>query len=219
MSYEQKGAYMELLILQFNRGHMTSQMIGHTIGQIWEDIKDKFKQDENGLWYNERLDHEKNKRSTYSDSRRNNPKGKNQYTDDQKNRGHKGGHMTNNIENENENIIKGKEKGMGKERDKTEIPFSDFWNLYDKKVGDKAKCERKWKNFKAHEREKIIETLPGWLSQFKDKQFQPYPATYLNQRRWEDEYQPKNNEYDKRSANFPEPKGIPEGYTGYEGIV
>ena len=29
MTFEEKGAYMELLILQFNRGHMTTHMIGH----------------------------------------------------------------------------------------------------------------------------------------------------------------------------------------------
>jgi hypothetical protein len=29
MTFEEKGAYMELLMLQFNRGHMTTHMIGH----------------------------------------------------------------------------------------------------------------------------------------------------------------------------------------------
>ena len=37
---------------QFNRGHMTTDMIGRMIGQLWENIKHKFKQDDDGLWYN-----------------------------------------------------------------------------------------------------------------------------------------------------------------------
>jgi hypothetical protein len=35
MTFEEKGAYMELLMMQFNRGHMTSHMIAQTVGQLW----------------------------------------------------------------------------------------------------------------------------------------------------------------------------------------
>lgn len=91
MTFEEKGAYIDLLMLQFNRGHMTTHMIGHTIGQLWDKIKDKFIQDDNGLWYNERLDMEKERRKTFTESRRNNVLGKNQYT---KNKEKESGHMT-----------------------------------------------------------------------------------------------------------------------------
>lgn len=56
MSIEEKGAYLEILILQFNRGRMTEKMITQLIGQTWTNIQQKFIQDENGLWYNERLE-------------------------------------------------------------------------------------------------------------------------------------------------------------------
>lgn len=85
MTFEQKGAYLELLMLQFNRGRMTKDMIGHTVGQLWDSIKDKFIKDSNGLFYNERLEEEKIKRQNYTASRKNNIKGKNQYS---KKRGH-----------------------------------------------------------------------------------------------------------------------------------
>jgi uncharacterized protein YdaU (DUF1376 family) len=101
MTFEEKGAYMELLMLQFNRGHMTKDMIGRTVGQLWVNIKDKFIQDAEGLYYNERLELEKTKRKTYSESRRNNRKGVNQYT---KKKEHKSGHMTSHMENVNENV-------------------------------------------------------------------------------------------------------------------
>jgi len=52
MTFEEKGAYMELLMMQFNRGHMTTHMIGQTVGQLWVNIKDKFVQDKDGKWYN-----------------------------------------------------------------------------------------------------------------------------------------------------------------------
>jgi uncharacterized protein YdaU (DUF1376 family) len=105
MTFEEKGAYMELLMMQFNRGHMTTHMIGQTIGQLWVNIEDKFTKDEEGLWYNPRLDEEKSKRQNYSNSRRNNKLGTNQH---KKNEEEKGGHMTKHMighmENANENI-------------------------------------------------------------------------------------------------------------------
>jgi len=104
MSFEEKGAYMEILMLQFNRGHMTEHMIGQVIGQLWVNIKDKFIQDDKGLYFNERLDIEKEKRKKYTQSRRNNVSGVNQHTKrDNKDVGHKGGHMTPHMENENIN--------------------------------------------------------------------------------------------------------------------
>jgi uncharacterized protein YdaU (DUF1376 family) len=101
MTFEEKGAYMELLMLQFNRGHMEGHMVGQVVGQIWDKISHKFIQDENGLWYNERLELEKNRRKAFTNSRRNNLKGINQHT---KNKGHINGHMTSHMENEDEDI-------------------------------------------------------------------------------------------------------------------
>lgn len=79
MTFEQKGAYIELLMLQFNRGHMTEHMIGQTVGQLFGQILDKFVKDDAGLWYNPRLDEEKEKRINYVNSRKNNKLGVNQY--------------------------------------------------------------------------------------------------------------------------------------------
>lgn len=98
MTLEQKGAYIELLMAQFNRGHMGGHMCGQIVGQkLWEEVKHKFIQDADGLFYNERLELEKSRRQKFTGSRRNNLKGKNQYS--------KVGHMTSHMENENENSI------------------------------------------------------------------------------------------------------------------
>lgn len=98
MTFEQKGAYMELLMLQFNRGHMTKHMMGQVVGQVLDGILNKFEIDENGLYYNKRLEDEQNKRKLFVSSRVNNISGKNQYT---KTDGHTEGHVTSRMENEN----------------------------------------------------------------------------------------------------------------------
>ena len=65
------------------------------------------------------------------------------------------------------------------------LEFVFFWDWYKKKVWDKNKCEKKRNKLKLDEQEKILEILPRYLSWIKDKQFQPFPETFLNQRRWE----------------------------------
>ncbi|CAB4152749.1 Protein of unknown function DUF1376 [uncultured Caudovirales phage] len=104
MTFEEKGAYMDLLMLQFNRGHMNTHMIQHTIGHLWEQVKCKFIQDNEGLWYNVRLDIEKDKRKTFTESRRNNIKGKTKPIENESYETHMNNHMKPHMENVNENI-------------------------------------------------------------------------------------------------------------------
>jgi uncharacterized protein YdaU (DUF1376 family) len=107
MTFEEKGAYIDLLMMQFNRGHMSIHMITQVIGHVlWESLKHKFVMDASGCWYNERLEIEKNKRISYANSRKNNLKGKNQYTKTEGSRiGHMPEHMENEIENVNVSVI------------------------------------------------------------------------------------------------------------------
>lgn len=108
MSFEEKGAYMELLMMQFNRGHMTSHMVGQVVGQLWDKISSKFIQDEDGKWYNPRLEFEKNARKSFVNSRKNNLKGSNQHREKAS---HMDGHVTSHMENEDVNVNEDKEKG------------------------------------------------------------------------------------------------------------
>lgn len=182
MTFEEKGAYIELLMLQFNRGHMDSHMIGHCVGQIWQRINSKFKQDENGLWYNERLDIEKSKRKAFSESRRNNIKGKNQHTL---------GHMTKHMENENENINE-------VINDNVNIDFEWFWKDYDKKVGAKDKLKKKWNKLTDEERQNAMNYIELYKQSVPDKQFRKNPETFINNKSWNDELIKSNtNNYSK----------------------
>jgi uncharacterized protein YdaU (DUF1376 family) len=131
MTFQEKGAYMELLMLQFNRGHMTKHMIGQVVGQLWDTIQVKFVQDKDGLWYNARLDEEQQKRKKYTESRRNNIKGLNQYSKGEKNKGHVGGHMTYHMENENENENINKKVSKFKKPEVPEITDYFFLKIQD----------------------------------------------------------------------------------------
>lgn len=70
--------------------------------------------------------------------------------------------------------------------------FSSFWKLYPRKIG-KGAAFRSWKKIKSPvETLKLITTALEWQKKSdqwtkSNGQFIPHPATYLNQRRWEDE--------------------------------
>lgn len=86
-----------------------------------------------------------------------------------------------------------KDNNKDKDKDKDNIlniSFDVFWNLYNKKKGSKDNTEKKWNNLKDIDRQKIIDTLPTFLSSIKDKQYIPFPETYLNKQRWNDELEP-----------------------------
>jgi hypothetical protein len=67
------------------------------------------------------------------------------------------------------------------------ISFDDFWNLYDKKKGDKIKLEKKWRSFTNQEREAAMEYIPKYKEAQPDKLFRKDPATFLNNKSWNDE--------------------------------
>lgn len=72
-------------------------------------------------------------------------------------------------------------------REEKEFLFNQFWDLYDKKVGDKKKCQSKWMKLKEEEMEKIFKTLPEYIKATPDKKFRKNVETYLNNKSWNDE--------------------------------
>lgn len=72
-----KGAYMDLLMTQFNFGHLSlddvKTVLGADFDSMWESrLSAKFSVDDNGLFFNKRLEDEKNKRIGFTESRRKN---------------------------------------------------------------------------------------------------------------------------------------------------
>ncbi len=75
MSFEEKGAFMELLLMQFNTGKFTEAQAKHVLSictaHVWGVVKHKFKTDGTFYW-NERLANEIERRKKYTKSRRDN---------------------------------------------------------------------------------------------------------------------------------------------------
>lgn len=67
------------------------------------------------------------------------------------------------------------------------ISFDVFWDLYDKKRGDKDKLIKKWALLKPIDREEIIKHIPLYKQSQPDKNFRKDPQTYLNNKSWKDE--------------------------------
>lgn len=75
-SDEQVGKYMRLLMAQHQHGHLTENQVIFICKSYDKDIMSKFTKDSKGLWYNERLEIEIEKRKNYVLSRSKNKEGK-----------------------------------------------------------------------------------------------------------------------------------------------
>lgn len=84
------------------------------------------------------------------------------------------------------------------------LEFAEFWDAYPRKVG-KGAAERAWLKQRPV-LESVISALswqirqPQWLTE--GGKFIPHPATYLNQRRWEDSPSPSGPNLSGNSAGM-----------------
>jgi hypothetical protein len=195
MTDEQVGRYIRLMCLQHQKGHLSESVVLSVMGgEIDREVIGKLKRDDDGLYYNERLEEETNKRRKYSESRAKNRKGKavskshdnhmsnicNSYDE----------HMVNKNEDVNEDVneVKGTKKRMTYD----DPGFQAFWSAYPNKKAKSAalKAFTKLKPDTAllAEMLKAIEVQKQSAQWQKDNgQYIPNPATWLNQERWEDE--------------------------------
>lgn len=75
LSNEQIGKYIKLLCLQHQHGSLSEKHMLQICGEYDEELYSKFKKDDDGKYYNERLQKETIKRKKYSESRRQNRMG------------------------------------------------------------------------------------------------------------------------------------------------
>lgn len=75
---EQVGKYIRLLCAQHQHGHLTEKQMNHICKSYDDDVFSKFTKDDDGLYYNERLELEITRRRKYSESRSDNRSNKNQ---------------------------------------------------------------------------------------------------------------------------------------------
>lgn len=153
-SRAQKGAYIDLLMAQFDGGKLPLQDIKDILGSdydsMWESrLKDKFEVDENGLFFNKRLHEEQEKRKNFSNSRRKNLKKDSHIID------HISSHITNHsdsyMENENRNVNDNKnEEEIKKLKAEFNFNFADEkilphffdWLIHKKSKNQKYKNEK-----------------------------------------------------------------------------
>lgn len=186
MSDDQVGKYIKLLCYQHQKGHLTERDMLKICLTHDEDIFCKFEKDENGLYYNVRLQQEIEKRKAYSESRR-----QNRIKKDMNNISNS---YDKHMENENENVIVNRnsiknKKNLGK---KEETIYRSFAHLkittaeFDKLIAD------------GWEKEQIDETLDNIQNYAKNKD---YVYLYLTARKWLAK-QPKKGLLPKHLKNF-----------------
>lgn len=75
-------------------------------------------------------------------------------------------------------------KAFSKKEKVLNIPFDNFWDLYDYKSTNKKTAEAKWSRLSNKDRQAAIDHLPSYVKSTPDKTFRKHPTTYLNQEHW-----------------------------------
>lgn len=88
-----------------------------------------------------------------------------------------------------------------------EVGFSTWWNRYPRRV-DKVKAARAWLRLTPDDQSDAAGPgLVGWLQYWQSRnepQFVPYPATWLNNRRWEAEPPKARGRGNRSGRNYDE---------------
>lgn len=101
----------------------------------------------------------------------------------------------------------------------TVLSFFEFWDLYDKKVGDKTKLEKKWNGISEKDRELIKDHIPKYIASQPEKKFRKDPQTYLNNKSWNDEIITENkNTYAKTEYSAKSGRIDPNDQTIFRGL-
>ena len=72
MTFEDRGKFISILCLMHQKGRLSEETISFIVGSVSVNLKSKFDIDENGLWFNKRLELETERRNNFTESRRNN---------------------------------------------------------------------------------------------------------------------------------------------------
>ncbi len=154
MSDEQRGKYILLLCLQHQKGYLTEKDMLNICKTYDKDIYDKFRQNGDGHFYNERMKIESEKRIKYSESRRNNRIAKNLEEENEVKKENISKSYVKHMENENENI--------NEDIDKNKIIFENFRKKY---PGVKRGLDTEFEYFKKSNKDwkNILEKLESSL--------------------------------------------------------
>lgn len=99
---EQVGKYIRLLMAQHQHGHLSEKQVLFICKTHDTEVLSKFVKDENGMYYNEKLESVINARAKFSESRRNNRLGKKKPNLEQQEVNNTSNSYVEHMENENE---------------------------------------------------------------------------------------------------------------------
>lgn len=197
MDMRERGQYITLLCLQRERGHMTMQEITRAVKKPSDEVLSKFRQDEEGKYYNHRMEQEIEKRDAHCQRQRENIAKR--WNKENAHSGIPDGNTDGNttvlpLGNGNGNR---KESVSISEKERKDDRFDVFWKAYPRKVG-KGDARKAFAKVKVP-----VETLLSAIEQqtrseqwtTENGRFIPNPATWLNQGRWEDELPAPEGKY------------------------
>lgn len=199
LTMEERGQYITMILLQHQKGALSTKLIRIQFGGMPSaDVLAKFLIDSDGNYYNKRLDAEKTKRKAHSEKQRKNVMKR--WNKEEKPIPNKYHGITTVIplENENEN------ENVNTTKAKVEIypGFEDFWDMYNKKTGNKEAIKKKFEKLPQKIKEQIIDYLPQYIESTPDKTYRKNPQTFLNNKSWEDEIIIKTKENGSNKNNY-----------------
>lgn len=201
-SNEQLGKYIRLLCSQHQHGGLIDKNSFNTL--VGEDllIRAKFTETDQGF-YNIRLSLEMENRQKKSTNISDAAK------ETWKKRKESNTIVIQSYKNRNTTVIRSEDENEdeSKKSENYEIlvypTFDDFWNIYDKKVGDREKIKKKFESLSQTDRYKILDHLPKYKESQPDKKFRKDPSTYLNNKSWNDEIIMSNGSESHKQSNKP----------------
>ena len=180
---EQVGKYIRLLCAQHQKGHLKEKDMLNICRTYDEDIFSKFMQDEEGLYYNQRLELETNKRQKYAESRRNNRLSS-------KNKQEKNDNIcqtydetyVKHMEIENENINEDIITSNVINKDTINTFFETLWKLYPKKEGKGGVSEAQKKKLYNIGLEEMTRAIDRYIKakQGTDRKYMKNGSTFFN---------------------------------------
>lgn len=197
MTDKQVGQYIRLMCLQHQRGHLDAETMRSVMGgELDASIMSKYLVDENGRYYNERLEKEMRKRSEYSASRAKNRMSRvsKSHDSDMSNicKTHDL-HMENENEDVNINTKSPKKGGMGGNKTAIEKRFNDLWALYPRKQGRADALKAYERAIKAGVTDEVIKQgIENYVKNIAatktEPQFVKQGSTFFSKQAWADDY-------------------------------
>ncbi len=187
MTKAEIGKYVLLLAYQHQKGHLSEDFMIEICGTYEKNVFNKFVKDEQGLYFNERMEAEIIKRRLYSKSRSKNRNSIKKQDIKGNICGTYDSTYVKHMENENEDV--NKDVIITKEENKKIIEydndFIEFWKIYDMDI-QQDECFNQWQYIDVMNRTLILKRVQNYIDN-TDKNFRKEPLKYLRNRMWLDE--------------------------------